>query len=258
MRRLVVVGASLAGLRAAQAARKAGFDGDLVMIGEERHRPYTRPPLSKELLAGEHTVDRVHLPSDELGAEWRLGVPAAGLEPGAPAGRAVRRRRGGVRPAGPGHRLPAATLAGARRRARRRLRAARPRRRAGAPRRLRRAPAGRDRGRGLHRVRGGPDRAQGGPRRHADRHRRDADAPARNGARRVVRAAPPGPGRRCAAGDRSRRTDRRRSRRSGRALRRRARARRRRGRRPRRAPEHRVAGRQRPGGRCPGSRATRR
>ncbi len=80
MRRLVVVGASLAGLRAAQAARKAGFDGDLVMIGEERHRPYTRPPLSKELLAGDHTVDRVHLPCDELGVEWRLGVPAAGLD----------------------------------------------------------------------------------------------------------------------------------------------------------------------------------
>jgi 3-phenylpropionate/trans-cinnamate dioxygenase ferredoxin reductase component len=80
MRRLVVVGASLAGLRAAQAARKAGFDGDLVMIGEERHLPYTRPPLSKELLAGEHTVDRVHLPSDEVGVEWRLGVPAASLD----------------------------------------------------------------------------------------------------------------------------------------------------------------------------------
>ncbi len=82
MRRLVVVGASLAGLRAAQAARKAGFDGDLVMVGEERHLPYTRPPLSKELLAGEHTVDRVQLPCDELGAEWRLGVPAASLDRG--------------------------------------------------------------------------------------------------------------------------------------------------------------------------------
>jgi 3-phenylpropionate/trans-cinnamate dioxygenase ferredoxin reductase component len=82
MRRLVVVGASLAGLRAAQAARKSGFDGDLVMIGEERHLPYTRPPLSKELLAGEHTVDRVHLPSEELGVEWRLGVPAASLDRG--------------------------------------------------------------------------------------------------------------------------------------------------------------------------------
>jgi NADPH-dependent 2,4-dienoyl-CoA reductase/sulfur reductase-like enzyme len=80
MRRLVIVGASLAGLRAAQAARKAGFDGELVMVGEERHLPYTRPPLSKELLAGEHTVDRVQLPCDELEAEWRVGVPAAGLD----------------------------------------------------------------------------------------------------------------------------------------------------------------------------------
>jgi 3-phenylpropionate/trans-cinnamate dioxygenase ferredoxin reductase component len=78
--RLVIVGASLAGLRAAQAARKAGFDGELVMVGEERHRPYTRPPLSKELLAGEHTVDRVQLPCDELEAEWRLGAPGARLD----------------------------------------------------------------------------------------------------------------------------------------------------------------------------------
>jgi 3-phenylpropionate/trans-cinnamate dioxygenase ferredoxin reductase component len=82
MQRLVIVGASLAGLRAAQAARKAGFDGELVMVGEERHPPYTRPPLSKELLAGEHTVDRVRLPCDELGIEWRLGVPAASLDRG--------------------------------------------------------------------------------------------------------------------------------------------------------------------------------
>src|SRR5438132_12010935 len=82
MRRLVVVGASLAGLRAAQAARKAGFDGELVMVGEERHLPYTRPPLSKELLAGEHTVERIALPCDELSVEWRLGVLAAHLDRG--------------------------------------------------------------------------------------------------------------------------------------------------------------------------------
>src|SRR5436305_8319952 len=82
MRRLVVVGASLAGLRAAQAARKAGFNGDLIMVGAERHLPYTRPPLSKELLAGEHTVDRVALPCDELGIGWRLGAAAARLDRG--------------------------------------------------------------------------------------------------------------------------------------------------------------------------------
>ena len=80
--RLVIVGASLAGLRAAQAARKAGFDGELVMVGEERHLPYTRPPLSKELLAGEHDDERVHFPCDTLEAEWRLGVPAASLDRG--------------------------------------------------------------------------------------------------------------------------------------------------------------------------------
>lgn len=80
MKRLVVVGASLAGLRAGQAARKAGFDGEVVMVGKERHRPYTRPPLSKELLAGEHTVDRVDLPCDELSIDWRLGAAAASLD----------------------------------------------------------------------------------------------------------------------------------------------------------------------------------
>ena len=80
MRRLVIVGASLAGLRAAQAARAAGFDGDLVMVGDERHLPYTRPPMSKELLAGEYSVDRVRLPCDTLEAQWRLGVSATSLD----------------------------------------------------------------------------------------------------------------------------------------------------------------------------------
>ncbi len=80
MRRLVIVGASLAGLRAAQAVRAAGFEGDLVMVGDEPHLPYTRPPLSKELLAGEHSSDRVRLPCEKLEAEWRLGVAAVGLD----------------------------------------------------------------------------------------------------------------------------------------------------------------------------------
>jgi 3-phenylpropionate/trans-cinnamate dioxygenase ferredoxin reductase component len=78
--RLVIVGASLAGLRAAQAARKAGFEGELVIVGAERHLPYTRPPLSKELLAGEHPDDHVEFPCDTLDAEWRLGVGAAELD----------------------------------------------------------------------------------------------------------------------------------------------------------------------------------
>jgi NADPH-dependent 2,4-dienoyl-CoA reductase/sulfur reductase-like enzyme len=77
---LVIVGASLAGLRAAQAARAAGFEGELVVVGEEAHPPYTRPPLSKEVLAGEHEADRVLLPCDTVDAQWRLGVPATSLD----------------------------------------------------------------------------------------------------------------------------------------------------------------------------------
>jgi NADPH-dependent 2,4-dienoyl-CoA reductase/sulfur reductase-like enzyme len=83
LQRVVVVGASLAGLRAAQATRAAGFEGELVVVGDEPHPPYTRPPLSKEVLAGEHEVERVHLPAaDTLDAQWRLGVAATGLDRG--------------------------------------------------------------------------------------------------------------------------------------------------------------------------------
>jgi NADPH-dependent 2,4-dienoyl-CoA reductase/sulfur reductase-like enzyme len=80
MRRLVVVGASLAGLRAAQAARAAGFDGELVVVGDEPHLPYTRPPLSKELLAGVQTPDDCALPSQAIDVEWRLGTRATSLD----------------------------------------------------------------------------------------------------------------------------------------------------------------------------------
>jgi NADPH-dependent 2,4-dienoyl-CoA reductase/sulfur reductase-like enzyme len=82
MRRLLIVGASLAGHRAAKAARGAGFTGDLIVVGEERHPPYTRPPLSKELLAGEQEPDRVHFPCDKFEADWRLGVSAVSLDRG--------------------------------------------------------------------------------------------------------------------------------------------------------------------------------
>jgi 3-phenylpropionate/trans-cinnamate dioxygenase ferredoxin reductase subunit len=79
VKRLVIVGASLAGLRAAQAARAAGFDGELVVVGDEEHPPYTRPPLSKELLAGAQTPDDCRFPS-QFEAQWRLGVAATGLD----------------------------------------------------------------------------------------------------------------------------------------------------------------------------------
>ncbi len=78
--RLVIVGASLAGLRAAQAARRAGHDGELVVIGAEPHLPYTRPPLSKELLQGRQELEDSALPVDELDVRWRLSTEATGLD----------------------------------------------------------------------------------------------------------------------------------------------------------------------------------
>ncbi len=78
--RLVIVGASLAGLRAAQAARREGFEGSIVVIGDEPHLPYNRPPLSKEVLHGKQTLDQMLFPLGELDVEWRLGTPAVKLD----------------------------------------------------------------------------------------------------------------------------------------------------------------------------------
>jgi 3-phenylpropionate/trans-cinnamate dioxygenase ferredoxin reductase subunit len=77
---IVIVGASLAGLRAAQAIRAAGHDGDVVVVGAESRMPYTRPPLSKELLGGEHDADRCDLDSSAVDVTWRLGVRAEALD----------------------------------------------------------------------------------------------------------------------------------------------------------------------------------
>jgi len=83
----VVVGASLAGLRAVEAARKAGYTGRLVLVGAEPHLPYDRPPLSKAFLdPGEPPPVPHHRTQDELDGldvELRLGSPATGLDTGA-------------------------------------------------------------------------------------------------------------------------------------------------------------------------------
>ncbi|GAB2995370.1 FAD-dependent oxidoreductase [Amycolatopsis acidiphila] len=82
--RVVIVGASLAGLRTAEALRQNGFAGRLTLIGAEPHEPYDRPPLSKTVLSGWLGTDQVLLPRTcDLHAEWLLGVPATGLDPAA-------------------------------------------------------------------------------------------------------------------------------------------------------------------------------
>ncbi|MFF3850684.1 NAD(P)/FAD-dependent oxidoreductase [Streptomyces sp. NPDC002328] len=84
MRTVTVVGASLAGLYAARALRAQGFDGRLVIIGDEPHAPYDRPPLSKDFLTGSADEAALALTDDEeradLSAEWILGVRARGLD----------------------------------------------------------------------------------------------------------------------------------------------------------------------------------
>ena len=83
LERIAVVGASLAGLRAAESLRRLGYGGALVLVGAEKHLPYDRPPLSKELLQGRWEVDRIGLrrqPYEELELDLRLGVRATALD----------------------------------------------------------------------------------------------------------------------------------------------------------------------------------
>ncbi|MFF4763408.1 NAD(P)/FAD-dependent oxidoreductase [Streptomyces sp. NPDC001292] len=79
--RIVIVGASLAGLRAAETLREEGFTGSLTIIGDEPYEPYDRPPLSKQVLKGWVPADHTKLPRmREVNADWRLGVAATGLD----------------------------------------------------------------------------------------------------------------------------------------------------------------------------------
>lgn len=79
---IVIVGASLAGLSAAEALRAEGFAGPLTLIGDEPYLPYDRPPLSKAVQTGWVRADHTTLPRRETLADvdWRLGVAAAGLD----------------------------------------------------------------------------------------------------------------------------------------------------------------------------------
>jgi NADPH-dependent 2,4-dienoyl-CoA reductase/sulfur reductase-like enzyme len=78
--RIVIVGGSLAGLRAAEALRHLGHDGPVMVVGAEAHMPYDRPPLSKQVLSSKVTPDATALPVDDtLDIEWVLGTEATGL-----------------------------------------------------------------------------------------------------------------------------------------------------------------------------------
>jgi 3-phenylpropionate/trans-cinnamate dioxygenase ferredoxin reductase component len=81
---VVIVGASLAGVRAAAALRDEGFAGEITMVGAERHQPYDRPPLSKQFLAGKWGEERLALVSPDalakLSIDLRLGHSASSLD----------------------------------------------------------------------------------------------------------------------------------------------------------------------------------
>jgi 3-phenylpropionate/trans-cinnamate dioxygenase ferredoxin reductase subunit len=84
MESVVVVGASLAGFHAIRALRKEGYEGRLTVVGDEPHRPYDRPPLSKDFLAAKVDEDALALAKgdqlDELDLDWQLGVRATGCD----------------------------------------------------------------------------------------------------------------------------------------------------------------------------------
>nr|WP_277351619.1 FAD-dependent oxidoreductase [Microbispora sp. CL1-1] len=87
--RIVIAGASMGGLRAAERLRAAGFAGEIVAVGDEPHLPYNRPPLSKEALASEVTHEALafRLRPAVADVTWRLGVPVVSADL---AARAVR------------------------------------------------------------------------------------------------------------------------------------------------------------------------
>jgi len=84
LEKITIVGASTAGLSAAETLRREGFTGPLTLIGSETLPPYKRPPLSKQVLAGDWNEERAHLRKEEelkaLGASWLLGASASSLD----------------------------------------------------------------------------------------------------------------------------------------------------------------------------------
>jgi NADPH-dependent 2,4-dienoyl-CoA reductase/sulfur reductase-like enzyme len=80
-KRIVVVGAGMAGVQTAVALREQGFEGPLVLIGAEPHQPYDRPPLSKAVLVGKAEGSAFDVDFEALGVELRLGSEVTGVRP---------------------------------------------------------------------------------------------------------------------------------------------------------------------------------
>ena len=82
---IVIVGASLTGAKAAETLREEGFDGKVVLIGDESERPYERPPLTKDYLRGESPREKAYVHSEAFYREHEIelitGTAATGLDP---------------------------------------------------------------------------------------------------------------------------------------------------------------------------------
>jgi 3-phenylpropionate/trans-cinnamate dioxygenase ferredoxin reductase component len=85
MSAMVVVGAGQAAGQAAASLRQGGYEGDIVLLGDEGHPPYQRPPLSKQYLSGEHGLDKVYVrPASfypERNIDLRTGVTVTKIDP---------------------------------------------------------------------------------------------------------------------------------------------------------------------------------
>lgn len=83
IQRIVIVGASLAGIRIAEHVRRMGYEGEITLIGDEVHLPYDRPSLSKKILLGEATSEDIGLrrqPYEDLNLDLRLGQRATAFD----------------------------------------------------------------------------------------------------------------------------------------------------------------------------------
>ena len=100
---VVIAGGGLAAQRCAETLRRSGYDGRIRMVCAEPHRPYDRPPLSKEVLLDEQSDDMLSFRAgewyEEHAVELMLGVRACALEPSQEASEPLRRLADHLRPA---------------------------------------------------------------------------------------------------------------------------------------------------------------